>query len=762
MINAENKELSIQQILFVVKNHFLKLILSVVFFLFIGVIYLIVTRPIYTSTGSIIIESENNSMVSLFDMGNLGGGKNFLENEIEVLNSRTTLEGVIKSLYNSEKKDDLLFFGTKKFQDGFLTKIFRKALFFDNNNGYDGYNRELNEDFFNAKVEALRSLISITNLKNTDVLRVSVSSNDRNEAALIANTIINVYQKRDQDWASGEMNHLKNFLIQQLELKEIDLNNIEQKMKVFQETEHIYGLDNNSNLLLEQLTAIESDFYNTEAKKNILIERKKYFENQLSRDEKQFAERVANTLDVQLYSIRQELSSLEADYISTKSREDDSHPAVVKLKKKIDNLKIVLNIETKKYVSQGIGVANPIQYRQTIMDSVINFDVLISGYKSKLLEVKSLISKYEFELSSLPEKYLQFSRLQRDRVILDQTYSLMKQKLEESKINEASQLGKIRIIDPATPNLYRSAPSKKVVFIISILFGVLFGVAIIFVYDYLDSTVKSIEEIEKREIPILAIIPEIGSVDRKRKKKKGYKLNFNKQNFERRLLTNEDPKSPVSEAYRTLRTSLMYDDIKDQGKIMIISSPGAGEGKTTTVANLAITYANMGKKTLLVDGDLRKPVLHKMFKNTHNKGLTNFLSGAEDKIKNLYFDSGIENFSVMTSGTTPPNPSELLGSRNMQKFIEQVKKEFDIILIDTPPLIAVTDAFILAKFTSKFLLVIRASVTQKGALDRSLTNIKNMSLNITGAVFNGVNDSSTYGGGYYYNYYQAYYGEDNK
>ena len=125
---------------------------------------------------------------------------------------------------------------------------------------------------------------------------------------------------------------------------------------------------------------------------------------------------------------------LEAKYISTKARESDSHPSVIDLDRKIKNLKDVLNIETKKYVQQGIGVANPIGYRQAIMDSVINLDVYSTGYASKLNELEDLVKKYEAQLSSLPEKYLIFSKFQRDRVILSETYSLMKQKLEEAKI----------------------------------------------------------------------------------------------------------------------------------------------------------------------------------------------------------------------------------------------------------------------------------------------------------------------------------------
>ncbi|MED5475453.1 MAG: polysaccharide biosynthesis tyrosine autokinase [Candidatus Neomarinimicrobiota bacterium] len=760
------EEVPLKEILFLIKSQFSKLLISVILFLFVSIIYTIIIRPVYTSSGSIIVEEENSSMSSIFDMG-LGSDMNYLANEIEVLKSRSTSERAIKSLLDSDNKNNLHLFGTKEHKDGLFRKFFRSILFLDwNKSAASNINNEINDSLFFEFVEKLRKDVSIVNLRNTDVLKVSYSSYDPYESALIVNVLIEAYRKRDQEWASGEMSHLKEFLIDQLNVKENELNYIEQELKTFQEKEHIYGLDDNSNLLLKQLTTVESDYYSTEAKKNILFERKKYFENQLNKSEKEFTKSVSNTLDVQLYSIRQELSSLEAEYISTKSREGNSHPAVIDLEKKIKNLKSILNKETEKYVKQGIAVANPIEYRQAIMDSVINFDAFISGYSSKLLELENLISKYELQLSSLPEKYLMYSRFQRDKVILDETYSLMKQKLEEAKINEASQLGKIRIVDSAIYDSEESSPNKKLILFLGICAGIVFGVAFILLREFLDSTIKSIEEIERRGLAILTIIPSIGSAEsNKRKRKKGYKINLklkNSEKIERRLLTHEDPKSPISEAYRSLRTSLMYDNKSEKGKCLLVSSPGPGEGKTTTVANLAITYANMGKKTLLIDADLRKPVLHKMFKNPHNKGLTNFLSGSENNINEILIESGVKNLQIITSGIIPPNPSELLASNYMSNFINEVKKDFDVILFDTPPLIAVTDAFVITKFIDKFLLVIRASVTQKGALERSLSNLDNMKSSIDGVIFNGVDESNTYGGGYYYNYYQYYYGNDEK
>tara|TARA_Y100001970_G_C14248403_1_gene869969 strand:+ start:2125 stop:4440 length:2316 start_codon:yes stop_codon:yes gene_type:complete len=764
--DIQKEEVSIKELIFVIKSNFKTLLIFIFMVAFFGSVFAIISKPIFSSTGTIIIESSESGVASIFDMG-LGHDKNYLDNEIQILKSRSTAESTVRALLNSEHKDNLYLFGTRHYKSGPLKKFFRTILLLDfNKKNIMGSNILYSDSLFKASVKSLSNNISVSKLRNTDVLAVSYSSRGADEAAFIINTLIEVYQKRDKEWASGEMSHLKVFLEDQLQIKESELNKIEQKLKEFQEKEHIYGLDDNSTLLLKQLTILESDLYSNEAKKNILLERKKYFEGQLNKDEKEFTQRVTNTIDFQLLSIRQELSSLEAEYISTSSREGDSHPAVIELSRKIKNLKTVLNNETKKYIKQGIIVANPIQYRQAIMDSVISVDMHISNYNSKLIELEKLVANYDTQLSLLPEKYLQFARYQRDKIILDETYSLMKQKLEEAKINQASQLGKIRVVDSATPSQYPIFPKKKIIVFVSALLGLVLGVIFILGKEYLDSTIKSIEEIERRGLPILAIIPAIGALkDSRKKKKKGYKLNLkasSSEKIERRLLTHEDPKSPISEAYRSLRTSLTYDTNQENCKIMLVSSSGPGEGKTTTVANLAITYANMGKKTLLVDADLRKPVIHKMFKNDSEKGFTNFLSGDEKDIKKIFYSTDVQNLFIIKSGAVPPNPSELLASKNMNKFIENAKKEFDVILFDTPPMIAVTDAFIINKHTHKALLVIRASVTQKGALERTLVNMNNMSKNIDGVIFNGVDESNTYGGGYYYNYYQNYYGNEDK
>ena len=200
----------------------------------------------------------------------------------------------------------------------------------------------------------------------------------------------------------------------------------------------------------------------------------------------------------------------------------------------------------------------------------------------------------------------------------------------------------------------------------------------------------------------------------------------------------------------------MYTSKIDDCRTILNSSPGPGEGKTTTVMNLAITYANLGKRTLLIDSDLRKPVIHSIFGLEKDKGLTSYLSGITDQVTDLIQDTEIENLQVMVSGIIPPNRSELLSLPKMDRLVTDLKSQYDVILFDTPPLLAVTDAYILTKFIQQFILVVRSGMTETDGLNRCLTQMKQQGTQLTGVVMNAVDEHNTYGSGYYYNYYQEY------
>ncbi|MCH3965049.1 MAG: CpsD/CapB family tyrosine-protein kinase [Clostridium sp.] len=221
------------------------------------------------------------------------------------------------------------------------------------------------------------------------------------------------------------------------------------------------------------------------------------------------------------------------------------------------------------------------------------------------------------------------------------------------------------------------------------------------------------------------------------------------------LVTIKNPRAPISEAYRTLRTNIQFSSFDKKIQTIMLTSSGPGEGKSTTASNLAVVMAESGSSTILIDCDQRKPKLHKIFFTSNQAGLSDVLAdkiGFEDVVK----DVGIENLSLLTSGTKPPNPAELLGSKKMGKFIEDLKNRYEYIIIDTPPIIAVTDAQLLSRYADGCLLVVASSQAERDAAVKAKQLLEKVNANILGTVLNKLEVREKG----YYGYYYSYYDED--
>ncbi|MCY6484373.1 CpsD/CapB family tyrosine-protein kinase [Clostridium aestuarii] len=224
------------------------------------------------------------------------------------------------------------------------------------------------------------------------------------------------------------------------------------------------------------------------------------------------------------------------------------------------------------------------------------------------------------------------------------------------------------------------------------------------------------------------------------------------------LILERDPKSVASEAFRTLRTNLQYSSFDNELKTILVTSAGPGEGKSTTAANLAISMVQSDKKVLIIDCDLRKPTVHKKFKLSNAYGLSNYLVG--EISLNQAVKQYSDNLYILTSGTKPPNPAEMVSSKRMKDFLETAKKEFDHIIIDSPPVIAVTDAQVLSTLVDGVLLVIASGTTEKEIALRAKELLLKVKANILGAILTKADFNS--GKGYGYGYYYYYGDDDNK
>jgi succinoglycan biosynthesis transport protein ExoP len=327
-------------------------------------------------------------------------------------------------------------------------------------------------------------------------------------------------------------------------------------------------------------------------------------------------------------------------------------------------------------------------------------------------EVQSKVDELQRQIDSVqgPDQAAQ-------RQALIEQQSLFKQKLDQLQVDAALRTGGAQLVRPAALPSDPVEPRPLRTLGLALLIGVLLGVAGAFLVDYLDDSIKGREDLERAagSLPVLAVIPIDPPPDH-------------------RPIAVSRPDDPAVEAYRTLRTSVQFLGIEKPLKVLQVTSPIQAEGKTTTIANLAVMLARAGSRVALVDGDLRRPLLHTVFAVDDTTGLTNALLGTptEDVLRPTFED----HVTVLPAGPVPPNPSELLGSKRMASLVADLAERFDVVLIDSPPVLPVSDAMVLTAAVDGVLVVVQAKRTTTKQLDEAIRRLGQVSAPVLGLVLN--------------------------
>jgi len=395
--------------------------------------------------------------------------------------------------------------------------------------------------------------------------------------------------------------------------------------------------------------------------------------------------------------------------------------------------------------------ANPALEMYEVRESIrkASTELQIKEFQERSFQTQ--LQTYEATHPELSNVTLTYMRLDRERDIYQRLGNLLLERREELRVQASSETGGVKVIDRPTYGI--AVPSRaRVTLVLGLVIGLVFGMGAAFVWELFDSNIKSSAEVsDVLGVSAIGSIPSIGMSREPR-------MNGRPGSRGRSMLISEvSPKDPVAEAYRTLRTSLMYSVGDPALHTIVISSAGQAEGKSVTTANLGITCAQMGQRTLILDCDLRRPVQHSLFRLEREGGLTEFLLQDLD-LADVIKPSGAEGLDVITAGIAPPNPAPLLASRAMADRLAQLRKGYDLVIMDSPPIIAVTDAVILGKLANGVLLVVRCAVTPRAAARHALSILTGANVPVLGAILNDIDISRHYGGYYYYSYYHHYYG----
>lgn len=694
--------------------------------------YVYTAEKIYLSTTLLKIEPEASSSI-LEDRRDAGsallrtGGK-FVANKIKLLQSYEIRKRVAASII-----DTLKYFDDKSQFDLLLR---------DPENVGDL--QFLNVDQIRMK---LKGMASISQEEDLDIINISVEGRKFPELSMISNIYAKEYIKYELERGRADIAQVKRFL----ELEKIDKEN---ELSQIENDIELYKLDNE----IPNLNYSENLFY----KISDLNENKEMQELQI------------RSVNNKIEQIKSTLSDIEKNYLEALNKELTGSD-LTGLQKEKNNL--ILQKELHDYFSKD-GEVDPL-FEQEYKGKIEILDKLISQKKDSILTNSAnalqgmegsfrvklfdlLIEKGELEsfndiladrilefrrkLNSLPEINLELIRLLREKSINEKLYITIEEKYQEANINEKSRVSNNYILDPGYDQRGAVKPDKTRIIILGVFSGFLLAFIGITIKYLLDRTIKLPEELERFGANVLAWIPFYDSEQ------------YGAERNEHIVATR--PTSNISESIKVLRTRIHFSRFDGNPlKTILVTSSMPSEGKSFISTNLAASFAIAGEKTVLIDCDLRKPRIHSIFKMDKKPGISDYLVG-DCSLEDIQKPTMVDGLTVISAGTIPPNPSELLGSSQMRRFLEELKEIFDVIIVDSPPMLAVTDSEILYKITDGMLLTVKANQTPREVIKNMIQRIGLMgSDRFLGAVLNAFKYKEGYG--YYYKYYY-YYSETQK
>lgn len=586
------------------------------------------------------------------------------------------------------------------------------------------------------KPDDLARDLTVEALTGTDVIRISYQSKQPEISALVPNKIAELFIQDNIQENRAEAISARDFVSQQLPQTEEALNQAEMNLKRFKERNQIVSLGQEASSLVDISFNLQQQVDAAAAQISNIDAIAQTYQTQLNVNDSQYAVVLAalNQSEGVQRALR-ELQGVEEEIAANSALFTEESQLISRLRAKQNNLQSILQERIYQVVNQrpftdttNLQIGD---LQSDLISQIITLNAQRQGLVNQINALTTQLSRYENRMLTLPELEKQQSELERDVQVAKATYESLLARFQELQVAESQNIGNVRLMSSAPVPDDPVSSNKKLILLAGIAAGSLFGIAIAFILDLLDNSVKTVKE--AKDIfgyKVLGLIPTISESEESL-------LYSSKERWISSLITRELSRSPVSESYRMLQTNLKFISSDNEPKAIVITSSIAQEGKSELAANLAISMAQIGRKVLLVDANLRQPIQHRVWNIPNTYGLSNVL------VESIKAHEAVQivmpHLQVLTSGVIPPNPVALLDSNRMRSLMSELKNSYDCIIFDAPSLLNKADATVLSQLSDGMLMLVRLGVVDKTRAKSAKEFINQTGQNILGIVISGIN-----------------------
>ncbi len=675
--------------------------------------------PIYRASLTLQIDREDIKIVKIEEVSpveSAGSGQDYYQTQYELLKSRSLAQRVINQLGLADlpPPPPSLLAQVK----GWLTSWLPQTSAAD----HTAQSLSNNDKMENIVTGFLNNL-TVEPVRNSRLVKLHYDSPDSKRAATILNTLVKNYVNMNMERRFDASTYARNFLQERLQQVKAKLEDSERELVGFARQEKIINVDDKQNIVYQDLSATNAAL--AEAEKKRITTEANYRQMLATR-----GQGLSQMLDSKIIqTLKESQAKLEAQYQDNLSIYKPAYPTMVQLRGQINQINAMINQEIS-----NIRAAITADYESA---------------KAAEALLRSRVDQLKQDVLALQDRSIQFNVLRREVDTNRQLYDGLLQRFKEVGVAAGIGTNNISVVDEARAPIFPYKPNLQLNGLLALVLGLLGGVGLAFLFERLDDTFKRPEELEKLlGLPVLGVIP-------KTPRERG-------DDRPMALAGHDDPRSAFAEAYRSVRTALQFSTASGVPRLLTVTSAMSGEGKSTTVLSLAIQFAQTGKRTLLIESDLRKPSLHRSLNLDNQVGLTNYLAGGDAQPVDIAKPTHIPNLFAIPSGPLPPNPAELLSSARMMELLTLAAEKFDQVIVDSPPLLGLADALIIGNLCEGTLLTIEMGSTPRGYVLGALKRLRGARVHVLGSILTKLEArSGAYGyyRSYYYYYHTDYYGE---